>query len=475
MILYVSHDSSKKYKCLHEFSKDIKHVIPDSNVYNTDLSLCDFIILDNDLSFADKVSFSTYFNLQSLCVSVISYYFNDTSLYDLFKSGVSIAISDYRGAEEFSEIYEAIKKDEYCQYLIVNQFDNKNMLLNKINKKWFTHSNDIMSSTCFSKKIGDKIIFSDSCTNASNDIFIWYLNIKDYKNNKSLWYFSSKKLKKFLDTKDSLDSLESFEEPFYKCLKDNGLSIYHIRKSDNKLCCKIFGNFIDGYIYDKIDDQILSFEDKGENNLYIDNNVEIIFTSKCLGMCFKSERENIKLIIKDEMEHLVTSPFRIIEKLTDQQCFESSATFITVLFKDIEKYNGAHKYYVSDSDINSVTRVAEDMELVVNKVSDDLRLAYYTRIVSHEYLLNASIHGENLTVTVSELKSANGKVLLTFWDMGYEWVPEEGGALTWNDPDDIYAPGGRGLKIIDSLSTFFQRKRIGSINETIIYLPRNDI
>jgi serine phosphatase RsbU (regulator of sigma subunit)/anti-sigma regulatory factor (Ser/Thr protein kinase) len=123
--------------------------------------------------------------------------------------------------------------------------------------------------------------------------------------------------------------------------------------------------------------------------------------------------------------------------------------------------------------LHHVAEVGDQIKAITKEKTKNDKLAVMIELVINEFLNNIIIHGINHNRRNDSKIYVNinfeEKIIITFWDKGVEWNPEN---VDFDDPfkdeNDVFAVSGRGIKIIYSVASSFDRKRIGEVNETKI-------
>ena len=184
-----------------------------------------------------------------------------------------------------------------------------------------------------------------------------------------------------------------------------------------------------------------------------------------------------------DLDSCVTIPHKIKQFLTTHQYDTDADDFtlfsfqihnhnsIDYLVEDAVDYITRHYTFILLSALKGVGKVSQDCENLVLNWTGDSVLSARVELIVDEFLNNIIQYGYHFqedAEIVIEFRLTKTKLAIRFWDKGIEWIPENQDYSIDNpyDFEDGLDVSGRGIRIIQSISNSFARRRYGGINET---------
>jgi sigma-B regulation protein RsbU (phosphoserine phosphatase) len=184
----------------------------------------------------------------------------------------------------------------------------------------------------------------------------------------------------------------------------------------------------------------------------------------------------------------ISLPFKIKQYLTDNNYNISADDFTLFAFQKrrhphhsepvtIWKESQAVHYTFSlQSALREVGKTSQQCEALILNWKGNNSLAARVELIVDEFLNNIIKYGyrysEDASIVV-EFNMNENQLVIKFWDKGIEWNLVDNlytEANPYNFDDELYEVDGKGVKIIMSMSSKFQRYRYGQLNETIVQL-----
>jgi len=201
----------------------------------------------------------------------------------------------------------------------------------------------------------------------------------------------------------------------------------------------------------------------------------------------------VELLERDiPIESCISLPYRIKQHLTDHHYRVSSDDYTLMAFqkqKNLLKPGPITNFVDSQilhymvtlrAALKEVGKTAQQCERLILNWTENTVLAAKVELIMDEFLNNIIKHGytyaEDSAIVVEFIVQDN-KLLIKFWDKGIEWEPEEhqyNSEDPYNFDRDVYAVGGKGVKIIMSMTDKFHRTRYDLLNETTVEIQITD-
>lgn len=124
--------------------------------------------------------------------------------------------------------------------------------------------------------------------------------------------------------------------------------------------------------------------------------------------------------------------------------------------------------------LETVPDECERLEELLIERGVDAEAAYKARCITHEVVVNAVRHGQlkdtssDISLIIAHRKDA---LSLEFIDSGMEWQPNRELILKpadYSTDDELYAPFGKGLRLIGAMSRSYNMFRYNGKNHTSI-------
>ena len=143
------------------------------------------------------------------------------------------------------------------------------------------------------------------------------------------------------------------------------------------------------------------------------------------------------------------------------------------------KKSSSSKYEKNDYKLDSVSLASTIIERLCFEKTWSERTAAEAELVASEFVTNIISHGlesNRLPIVIIQLNFDDSGVTLRFIDNGIEWKPSilKSNLDDFFDRFDKFSESGRGMAIIKSISDSIKRQRYDGINETTIYLKRDE-
>jgi anti-sigma regulatory factor (Ser/Thr protein kinase) len=166
----------------------------------------------------------------------------------------------------------------------------------------------------------------------------------------------------------------------------------------------------------------------------------------------------------------IAAPFLIKEALLSKGYNLSTDDFMIMSIIPILMKNNTSHFSLYPR-LNYVAGIAQSCEELVQGKGYSEQLAIKVELAITELLNNIITHG-NLTIKekITILLKHENDIQITVWDKGDPWEIE-------NSINKLHSPmaeSGRGLKIINDLSSDFSVVRYGDINEVTIVISENE-
>ncbi len=186
----------------------------------------------------------------------------------------------------------------------------------------------------------------------------------------------------------------------------------------------------------------------------------------------------IKFLSKNALTKInLNLPFIILEHLSSRG-YKTQADDFTLLSFQVLDHEELHKKPIDNqthhtllrASLKNVGRVAQDCDKFVLKWTTDALLAAKAELIVAEFLNNIISYGYNYQEDadiVIGIRLSPQTLSIRFWDKGIFWQPN---LSELKKEKDLHSLGGRGMQMILSLSTRFQRRRFKYLNETTVEL-----
>ncbi len=125
-------------------------------------------------------------------------------------------------------------------------------------------------------------------------------------------------------------------------------------------------------------------------------------------------------------------------------------------------------------DISVIADECEKLEAVITEAGAEPSAAMKVRCIAHELLVNVVRHGkpsaepEDITLDIEIYKD---RIELLFIDCGIEWKPDQRllcRPFHYTSDDELYAPSGKGLRLIGAMCRSYRMFRYKGRNHTAI-------
>ncbi|QAR33391.1 ATP-binding protein [Geovibrio thiophilus] len=125
-------------------------------------------------------------------------------------------------------------------------------------------------------------------------------------------------------------------------------------------------------------------------------------------------------------------------------------------------------------DLSVIADECEKLETVLTEAGVDSSPALKVRCIAHEFLVNVVRHGkpcgETEEITL-DIDIHDDSIELHFTDSGMEWMPDHKvlrHPFHYSSDDDLYAPSGKGLRLIGAMCRAYRMFRYKGRNHTSI-------
>ncbi|GAB1534554.1 hypothetical protein ADMFC3_01850 [Geovibrio sp. ADMFC3] len=125
-------------------------------------------------------------------------------------------------------------------------------------------------------------------------------------------------------------------------------------------------------------------------------------------------------------------------------------------------------------DLSEIADECEKLETSLTHAGIGASPAMKVRYIAHEFFVNVVRHGkidkeaDNIT---AEIDIYNNRIELHFVDSGREWLPDQEvlrQPCHYNSDDELYAPSGKGLRLIGAMCRTYSMFRDNGRNYTSI-------
>jgi len=187
-----------------------------------------------------------------------------------------------------------------------------------------------------------------------------------------------------------------------------------------------------------------------------------------------------------KVDSCISLPFRIKQHLVDHKYNISFDDFTLLAFQkrtipaeicitdNTDEDQTVHFMTTLESALKEVGKTAMKCEEIILKSTCNTALAAKVELIIDEFLNNIIKYGYNYSedaAVVVEFTIHQKHLNIRFWDKGIDWAPEKEHYTIdnpYNFEKDVYNTGGRGVRIIMSMSNTFHRTRYDKLNETTV-------
>jgi len=197
--------------------------------------------------------------------------------------------------------------------------------------------------------------------------------------------------------------------------------------------------------------------------------------------CFNEQDEELgqknllKLLSeKVDVEDCLMLPHISYELINQKGYTKRNDDFSFIALQALPSHHKCSCFYKEiQSQLSQVDAIGADIESFILEQGSSNEVAFKTRLVATEYLNNIVEHGlpKNDTEKIAIEISYKDQIHVIIRDSAVEWDPPGEEPLMnqfFDDLNDNSDNRGRGMQIIYAMTTFFSRRRIHTINETIL-------